>query len=285
MPPPPDDEPPYDEPPYDAYDDAAFNEAAYTPDAYLNPGSQTGLSGQTGRGGQNGSGGQNSGGGQNNGGGQFGPGGQAGPNGHGAPGGPGGQSGPEDHSGAAGQDGSAAQGGPAGSAPTPPRRFERPKLVRPNRNDPVAAVERQALECMLQVPRLVPSVETDELPDDAFQTPLFRAIHEAIQGAGGIAVAVGMDPAAWVTLVQDFSPDEAAPMVTELAVAPLPSLEDEVALAKYAAGMVLHIAEGQVAREIADLRTAWQRGEDVGLRLLELEMRKRALAERKHGAT
>ncbi|GLY18051.1 hypothetical protein Kisp01_50650 [Kineosporia sp. NBRC 101677] len=175
-------------------------------------------------------------------------------------------------------------GDQAGRQPAPPRRFERPKLERPNRNDPVAAVERQALECMLQVPRLVPSVETDELPADAFATPLYRAIHEAIRGAGGIAVAVGMNPGAWVALVQDYAPDPVVPMITELAVAPLPTLEDEVALAKYAAGIVLHIAESQVGREIMNLRAALQQGEDVGMRLLELQMRKRDLFERKHGA-
>ncbi|MBT0770858.1 DNA primase [Kineosporia sp. J2-2] len=177
-----------------------------------------------------------------------------------------------------------ASGG-AGPTAQAPRRYQPPKLERPDPRNRIAAVEREALECMLQVPRLVPSLESDALPDDTFQTPLYRVIHEAIRGAGGIAVAVGMTPSAWVALVQDFAPDPVVPMITELAVAPLPSTDDDLALARYAAGMILHIAEEQVRRELAGLTAAWQRGEDVGLRVLELETLKRTLSERKHGAT
>ena len=59
---------------------------------------------------------------------------------------------------------------------------------RPDRRDPVANLERQALEVVLQQPLLVPT-DFDSLAADAFAVPAFRAVHEAIRAAGGVAAA------------------------------------------------------------------------------------------------
>jgi DNA primase len=180
-----------------------------------------------------------------------------------------------------------------GSAPTAgpaPRRFQRPKLEAPNPGDPIAAVERQALECMLQVPRLVPPVDADDLNGSTFQVPAYRAVHDAIRAAGGMAVATGMTGSAWVTTVQDFAPDAVVPMITELAVAPLPAdREDEVA--KYAASVVLKVAETALVHRIGDLRSRVQRmGADedasaVFAELIAAENDRRLLRDRINGNT
>lgn len=182
----------------------------------------------------------------------------------------------------------AAPGGTP-TAEAPPRRYQRPKLEAPNPGDPIAAVERQALECMLQVPRLVPPVDADNLSGSTFQVPAYRAVHDAIRAAGGMAVATGMTESAWVTLVQDFAPDAVVPMITELAVAPMPAGEDEVA--RYAASVVLKVAEMALVHHIGELRSRVQRmgaEEDpsgVFAELIAAENDRRLLRDRINGNT
>ncbi|HWJ85412.1 MAG TPA: DNA primase, partial [Cellulomonas sp.] len=109
------------------------------------------------------------------------------------------------------------------------------RLPMPDRRDPVAQTERTALEVVLQQPHLVPA-EFDELAADAFSAPAYRAVHEAIRAAGGLAVAqplsAGGDATAWVGAVIEQAAAAVAPLVTELAVAPLPE-DRPAALADY----------------------------------------------------
>ncbi|HST84130.1 MAG TPA: DNA primase [Kineosporiaceae bacterium] len=165
---------------------------------------------------------------------------------------------------------------PAQSRPTPPR---------PDDRDPVVGIERQALECLLQVPRLVPAVDADALENDAFQVPAYRAVHSAVRAAGGMAVAAGLSGPAWVKAVQENAPDAVEGLINELAVTPLPADREE-ALAKYAAGVVLGMAEMIIIRRIGDLRSRVQRmgadGSDAGAlaELVAAEAERRALRER-----
>jgi DNA primase len=161
-------------------------------------------------------------------------------------------------------------------------------IARPDPRDPVAAVERQALECLLQVPRLVPAVDADALRSDAFRVPAYGVVHDAIAAAGGMAVAVGLTGQAWVTSVQEQASEIVKPLIAELAVAPLLA-DREDALAKYAAGMVLRMAELGLSKRIAELHSRLQRaGEsDAAALLIELsaaEPEKRALLARIHGS-
>ena len=182
-----------------------------------------------------------------------------------------------------------AASGSTQTADAPPRRYQRPTLEAPNPGDPIAAVERQALECMLQVPRLVPPVDADNLSGSTFQVPAYRAVHDAIRAAGGMAVATGMSESAWVILVQDFAPDAVVPMITELAVAPMPAGEDEVA--RYAASVVLKVAEMALVHRIGELRSRVQRmGADedpsgVFAELIAAENDRRLLRDRINGNT
>lgn len=166
-----------------------------------------------------------------------------------------------------------------------------PQAHRIDPRDPVARVEREALECMIQVPGFVPADEADALGEDAFEVPAYRAVHHAIRAAGGMAVAVAADPAAWASAVREAAAEPVARLVTELAVTPLPA-DTEDALARYAESVVLRVAEMQMTRRIGTLRSRVQRMEadDPGYQqaftdLLAAESRRRALRDRVVGAT
>jgi DNA primase len=155
-----------------------------------------------------------------------------------------------------------------------------------NGDDPVARTELQALACLLQVPRLVPAVEADALTSDSFRVPAYRAIHDAIRAAGGMAVAAGLTGPAWVEAVHENSSGTVAGLVTQLAVLPLPADSDEV-LARYAASMVLTLVEHDLITRIGDLRSRVQRltGEEEGYQdtfaeLLAAEAQRRSLRDR-----
>lgn len=156
--------------------------------------------------------------------------------------------------------------------------------------DPVARVEREALECLLQVPELLPLDDVDALGENAFEVPAYRAVHHAIRAAGGIVTAVRLTPAAWADAVRDQAPDTVASLVTQFAVAPLPADTDE-RLRRYAASVVLRVAEVEVTRQIGTLRSRVQRMDQAdpylmqALReLTDAEGRRRALKDRIIGA-
>jgi DNA primase len=159
---------------------------------------------------------------------------------------------------------------------------------RPDPRDPVAILERNVLECMLQVPRLVPAVEADGLGSDTFRVPVYRAVHDAIRAAGGMAVAVGLDEGAWISAVRDYATDAAKRLIGEMAVAPMPADREE-GIAHHAVSMVLQMVEGDVIRRIGDLRGRGQRlGPNDDVRtimadLLAAETELKQLRQRRHG--
>ncbi|MEZ0449387.1 DNA primase [Cellulomonas sp. ICMP 17802] len=165
----------------------------------------------------------------------------------------------------------AVQGASTSTRPAAPR-TERPssepvavpvaRMPVPDRRDPVAQIERTALEVVLQRPDLV-AADFDELPSDAFGAPAYRAVHEAIRAAGGLAVARPLLQASggstgWVGAVIEEAAEPVRALVTELAVAPLPEDRPE-ALEGYVKGVVLRLVEIGFTRHIADLRGRLQR--------------------------
>jgi DNA primase len=156
----------------------------------------------------------------------------------------------------------------------------------PDPRDPVARVEREALECLLQVPLLVPLDEAGHLSDAAFEVPAYRAVHQAIRAAGGVVRARELSGTAWTEAVHEQSPLAVAPLVTQLAVTPLPADTDE-ALARYAESVVLRLAEVEINRQIGMMRSRVQRldPDDPAAAaafadLLAAEARRRALRDR-----
>ena len=159
----------------------------------------------------------------------------------------------------------------------------------PDRRDPVAQVERTALEVLLQMPALVP-LDADDLAPGAFSTPAYRAVHEAVGAAGGPAegrrlVTEGGNATAWVGRVLEEAAGPVRPLVTELAVAPLPEDRPD-ALGDYVRGVIRRLVEIGMTRRIAEVRGRLQRMPDddpaygtTFAELVALEGRRRTLRE------
>ena len=172
---------------------------------------------------------------------------------------------------------------------------------RPGREDPVARLERQVLEVVLQLPHLALGAGFDDLPPDTFTVPAYRGVHDAIRAAGGTRAygaelerashergrADGERHAAswWTETLRENSVGPVAGVITELAVAPLPEDRPE-ALGNYARGVLLSLIQMGLTRQIADLKGRLQRTppdseEAVALfgELVAMENRRRALRE------
>ena len=162
---------------------------------------------------------------------------------------------------------------------------------RPDPRDPVARIEREAVECLLQVPHLVPAEDADALGEGAFDVPAYRAVHDAVRAAGGMATARALTPVAWAEAVQEAAPDAVRQLISELTVVPLPADTDE-ALARYAYTVVLRLAEVELTRVIGSLRSRTQRldaTDPEAIRaladLMAADARRRALRDRINGGS
>jgi DNA primase len=107
--------------------------------------------------------------------------------------------------------------------------------------------------------------------------------------AGGMARARTLGPQGWAEAVREEAPDAIIRLVTELAVTPLPS-DGEEPLARYAASVVLRVAELELTRVIGTLRSRVQRldanapeAQAAFADLLAAESRRRSLRERISG--
>jgi DNA primase len=168
-----------------------------------------------------------------------------------------------------------------------------PRLVLPDPRDPVSATERHALESVLQMPDLVPP-EFDDLGADSFTAPAYRAVHAAVQAAGGAAAAqalvAGGAPGAvvgWVEQVREQAAAPVASLITRLAVAPLPEDRPD-ALPNYVRGLVMALVDMGLTRQIAEMHGRLRRMDPtadpeayrrLSEQLLAEQTRKRALRE------
>lgn len=159
-----------------------------------------------------------------------------------------------------------------------------PALTAPDPRDPVARLEQQALAVVLQYPQHVPET-FDELGDDAFGVPAWRAVHDAVRAAGGAATGRSLGGGRWVEAVTEEASTAVAPLVTELAVAPVPEDREEV-IGAYVADVVRALVDQGLTRRIADAKGRLRRltpGEDgydeAFARLLAIEAERRTLRE------
>lgn len=179
--------------------------------------------------------------------------------------------------------------------------------------DPVARLERQALEVLVQMPVVAASEGADDLDPAAFTQPIHRAVFEAIEAAGGAAEvpglveraqAAGIAPAEatqratihWIEEVRAGAIGPVSAAVTELAVAPLPlptprgkaaesGQPDPEAARRYASGVLRALARTGVNRRLAELRVRHRRmsRDDEGYRevfeeIVGLENRRQQMA-------
>lgn len=176
-----------------------------------------------------------------------------------------------------------AQGGGPGVAVGPPSGAV-PSYHRPDPRDPVASMERQALEVALQQPGLLAGAVWDRFAAARFATPAFQAVHDAMRATGpGMVV----DPVRWVEHVMHEVPEPLRPLVSELAVVPLPASTEE-AVQKYCRDIMSRLFELQITRVKADKMGQLQRLDPaadpdtyqrLNRELMMLEMERRALRE------
>lgn len=115
--------------------------------------------------------------------------------------------------------------------------------------------QRAALRLAIQYPEVANSA-FDALGADAFMSPLYRGIRDAIEAAGGCANAV--DDHNWVPSIQEHVDDLVAQaVVSEIAVEDIPV--DQENLSSYAESIFASLEEGWVGRQVAELKSALQR--------------------------
>ncbi|MCX8456360.1 DNA primase [Paenarthrobacter ureafaciens] len=157
-----------------------------------------------------------------------------------------------------------------------------PAFNRPDPRDPVAGMERQALEVVLQEPSVLGGGNWERFEASHFSTPAYAAVHAGIRATG---VAQAVDPVAWVEKVRQEVPDPLRPLVSELAVTPLPASTPE-AMQRYCRDILARLFELQITRIKADKMGQLQRldaaaypeeFQRLNRELMQLEMQRRAL--------
>jgi DNA primase len=154
------------------------------------------------------------------------------------------------------------------------------ELDRPDLRDPVVNAERQLLQAALQFPSLIDPADFDAITPGSFSAPAHRGVHDAIQAAGGIEAA--RQPGRWADRVSEAAALTVRPLVSELAVAPVPArvnplngLPDR----RYVEELVVRIQEVALIRQIGDAISAMRRvppedsaaGRELGLQLQILQ--------------
>ncbi|MDF2848319.1 MAG: primase [Oerskovia sp.] len=184
---------------------------------------------------------------------------------------------------------------PAPVRPTPPGPDDAapaassgPVFAQPDPRDPVARLERQALVVALQYPQYVPTEEFDAFSETAFATPAWRAVHDAIRAAGGMAGAAAHPAGQWVEHVIEQAPETVQGIVNQLAVAPLPEDRENV-IQGYVQGVIKAFVDLGLTRRVADAKSRLQRLDPAAdpdaygaafAELLSVEKERRELRER-----
>jgi DNA primase len=134
------------------------------------------------------------------------------------------------------------------------------ELARPDLNDPVVNAERQLLQAVLQFPGLLDPAGFESIANSSFSAPAHRAVHDAIQGAGGIEAAGG--PGQWADRVSQAAALTVRPLINELAVAPVPARVDPQTgqpERRYVDELLIRIQEVALTRQIGDAISAMRR--------------------------
>lgn len=152
---------------------------------------------------------------------------------------------------------------------------------RPDLRDPVARMEKEALEVILQRPESLSQEQWKALFTSQFKVPVYSAIQTAILAAARNA----QDTSNWVQHVTAEVPQPLYSFVTELAVAPLPASTEEEVL-RYSRDIMNRLLEMQITEQKADLIGKLQRWDAeadpdgfqaIQQRLVELENQRRFL--------
>ncbi|GAA2177959.1 DNA primase [Arthrobacter parietis] len=162
---------------------------------------------------------------------------------------------------------------------------EVPQFRRPDPRDPVARMEREALEVVLQYPQLLDQDQWDRFSDSRFSVPAYAALHDAVRAAGTTGRDRADSASNWVERVRQEVPDMLRGYVSELAVTPLPATDGE-GMAAYCRDILSRLSELRITRLKAEKLSSLQRldpaadpslFQQLNRELMELEMERRAL--------
>ena len=158
------------------------------------------------------------------------------------------------------------------------------EFLTPDPRDPVARLEKAALEIALQHPELISVEQWRNLATVQFRYRTHREV-----AAGIIHAATVMAPTPgieWINCVRSGAVDGVHPAIAELAVSPLPVSSAE-RLPGFVTGALNALFEQQIARQKSDLMMRLEQlsanpddeeFEAVQRQLLELEMRRRQIS-------
>ncbi|MFI7496553.1 DNA primase [Kocuria sp. M4R2S49] len=179
---------------------------------------------------------------------------------------------------------------PAPHQPAEPEASGPAPVELPDPREPVARMEREALETVIQCPDLMLERHWEEFGLSAFRYRVHGAVHDAVLAAragllgSGSAVPSGQ---VWVDAVRGHLPEPLHGYLAELAVTPLPATTQQQ-LERYTADILNRLFELQINRRKSDRLAELQRTDPTGQReryqqlqreLLELEMQRRGLRQ------
>jgi DNA primase len=149
------------------------------------------------------------------------------------------------------------------------------------KNDPSTRLERDALMALIQFPELV----GNDLATDATQAAIMDSNLATIRDAIG-ANLTQLGGETWLDRIQADLPQDFKPLLTQLAVAPLPQNgADQTEI--YCRGVVISLIERDLVRRKSELvgrlqRTSVDQGEvsrEIQRELLDLETKRRSLRQ------
>ena len=181
----------------------------------------------------------------------------------------------------------------------------RAAITLPDNSDPVANLERRALECLLQLPASLFGLGIETVSPVAFRVPMFSALFSAISSLGGLEKyaelwrgaedelglqgkpAVILANKRWIELLNAQVGQQLQSLLSALVVSPLPQ-DDPKRLNDYARGVWEAMIRGDLSRQIAEIKARLQRCDpqdqqyqQIFSELMRLENTRRKLQERK----
>ncbi len=151
-------------------------------------------------------------------------------------------------------------GAPPDDVPEPSADEARAALPPPNLRDPVVVAERQLLQCLLQYPALFTPETVDAIPSESLAAPAHRAVVDGVRAAGGPRTDISH--AAWTDAVAEAAPMAVRGLVSELAVAELPTRFDPstgLPERRYVDSLLVRVQEVALTRRIGDAMSAMRR--------------------------
>ena len=164
--------------------------------------------------------------------------------------------------------------------------FDNQPFAPVNLSDPINRMERTTLVVMVQIPNAMPQPVFERIAVAGFSAPAHAELGRAI--AGAIAAdpeLLGKGQNAYLLAVAALLPDQLQPLLSEVAVTPLP-VSDEAGVAAYAEGVMTRALDVVLNREKNNLLAALRRLDpsidvaayrEVSGQLMQIEAQRRSL--------